>query len=95
MSIQWSPGYTMDMVEEEVIRKALRHFRGNKTQTASALGISIRTIDNKLEKYGIENPKTELEIQQGLEHPVIEKEEVVELPVPSSVADTKMKAKKK
>lgn len=49
--IIWSPGITLDDIEEQVIQKALTHFRGNKAQVAAALGISVRTVDNKLEKY--------------------------------------------
>lgn len=51
--ITWSPGVTLDDIEEQVIQKALMHFRGNKAQVASALGISVRTVDNKIEKYEI------------------------------------------
>lgn len=47
----WTPGMTLDYVEKEVITKAFRWFRYNKTQTAIALGISIRTLENKLERY--------------------------------------------
>lgn len=47
----WQPGVTLDQVEKEVILKALSFYHGNKTVTARALGIAIRTLDNKLEKY--------------------------------------------
>lgn len=50
-NINWQPGLTLDEVEKACILQALRWFRGNKTQTAIALGISVKTIDNKLEKY--------------------------------------------
>jgi len=49
--IQWSPGMTLDFIEKQTILAAFRHFRGNKTATATSLGIAIRTLDNKLEKY--------------------------------------------
>lgn len=49
--IVWSPGVTLDAIEKQVILKAFRFYRGNKTATAQALGIAIRTLDNKLEKY--------------------------------------------
>lgn len=48
---QWSPGITLEQVEEQIIRVAYKHFSNNKTATANALGISIRTLDTKLEKY--------------------------------------------
>lgn len=49
--ILWSPGLTLEAIEKMVILKALTHFRYNKTVTAQALGIAIRTLDNKLDKY--------------------------------------------
>lgn len=49
--IMWSPGVSLEEIEKQVILKAFRFYRGNKTSTASALGIAIRTLDNKLEKY--------------------------------------------
>jgi Bacterial regulatory protein, Fis family len=47
----WQPGITLEQIEREVILKALRFYQGNKTQTARALGVAVRTIDNKLECY--------------------------------------------
>ena len=38
-------------VEEEVIRKTLELTGGNKTRTASLLGIGRRTLQRKLESY--------------------------------------------
>ncbi len=49
--IIWSPGVTLDSIEKQVILKAFRFYRGNKTATAQALGIAIRTLDNKLTAY--------------------------------------------
>lgn len=49
----WQPGMTLADVEKATILHAFRHFRGNKTQTASALGITVKTIYNKLEAYGM------------------------------------------
>ena len=49
--ILWSPGMTLDELEKQVVIKAFRHYRQNKTTTANSLGISIRTLENKLEKY--------------------------------------------
>lgn len=58
-SIMWSPGMTLDAVEKLVILKAFRFYRGVKTTTAQSLGISIRTLDAKLEKY--QSDENELE----------------------------------
>ncbi len=47
----WEPGRTLDDIEREVILKALNYHQGNRTHTARALGISIRTLRNKLSDY--------------------------------------------
>lgn len=49
--VHWQPGVTLSDVEQQVIEKCLQYFQGNKTSTAKSLGVSIRTIDNKLIKY--------------------------------------------
>jgi len=38
-------------LEKQAIRSALRQTAGNRTQAAAALGISIRTLRNKLQEY--------------------------------------------
>lgn len=50
-TIQWSPGVTLEMIEKQVVLKAFQFFRGRKTETANALGISIRTLEAKLNEY--------------------------------------------
>ncbi len=47
----WTPGRTLDDIERNVILEALRYHNGNRTHTAKALGISIRTLRNKLADY--------------------------------------------
>ena len=58
--INWHPGLTLEEVEKQVIEMALRYFNNNKTQTAIALGIAVRTLDNKLEKYAGVAPEPEV-----------------------------------
>ncbi|RME85413.1 MAG: sigma-54-dependent Fis family transcriptional regulator [Planctomycetota bacterium] len=41
-------------LEKQHILKALKHFQGNKSQAAAALGISTRSLYNKLKQYEIE-----------------------------------------
>lgn len=55
--INWSPGVTLEAIEEQVITKAFRFYQKNKTATAIALGISIRTLDTKLETYAREQKR--------------------------------------
>lgn len=44
---------TIEYVEKSAILQAYRHFRSNQTATASALGISVKTLYNKLNQYGL------------------------------------------
>ncbi|NTU42072.1 MAG: sigma-54-dependent Fis family transcriptional regulator [Nitrospirales bacterium] len=39
-------------MEKELIMKTLKEMNGNKTKAAKALGVSVRTIRNKLNEYG-------------------------------------------
>ena len=47
----WVPGRTLDDIEKRVILEALSYHNGNRTHTARSLGISIRTLRNKLADY--------------------------------------------
>jgi len=47
----WVPGRTLDDIERNVILEALEYHHGNRTHTARALGISIRTLRNKIADY--------------------------------------------
>lgn len=64
--ITWSPGVTLEMIEKQVILKAWAFYRGNKTTTSNALGIAIRTLDSKLEKYRAEEDEHEAAEARGL-----------------------------
>ena len=47
----WQPGRTLIQIEQQVILDALQYHSGNRTHTAKALGISIRTLRNKLAEF--------------------------------------------
>lgn len=49
--MNWVPGLTLEMAEKMAILQAMQFYKNNKTATANALGIAIRTLDNKLELY--------------------------------------------
>lgn len=51
-SLDYDPSLTIAELEKRYILKALAHFEGNKTQAAHALGITIKTLYNKLHEYG-------------------------------------------
>jgi two-component system response regulator FlrC len=44
-------GRTLAEVERNLILETLRHCLGNRTHAANILGISIRTLRNKLNEY--------------------------------------------
>lgn len=48
------PGLTLESAEKIIIKEAFQFYRGEKKQTASSLGMSIKTLDTKLEKYEAE-----------------------------------------
>jgi len=48
----YDPSLTIHELEKRYILKALNYFEGNKTQAANALGITIKTLYNKLHEYG-------------------------------------------
>lgn len=58
-TIIWTPGTSLEFMEKQIILAAFRHYRGNKTATANSLGIAIRTLDNKLEKYQQDDKEAE------------------------------------
>ena len=45
-------GQTVAKVERDLIIHTVEHCRGNRTHAAIILGISIRTLRNKLREYG-------------------------------------------
>jgi len=47
------PTTTISGLEKDLIEKTLKQFGWNKTRTAKALGISLRNLYRKIEKYGI------------------------------------------
>lgn len=51
MRIVWQPGVELEEIEREVIEAALKYFAYNKQQAANSLGVSVRTIHNKIKKW--------------------------------------------
>lgn len=47
-------GITLDELERRLILETLRQYHDNRTKTAEALGISLRTLRNKLHKFSSE-----------------------------------------
>jgi two-component system response regulator HydG len=51
-SLDFDPSMPLYELEKRYILKALLHYGGNKTQAAQGLGITIKTLYNKLHEYG-------------------------------------------
>jgi len=51
-SIQFPIGTTVEDAEKGLILKTLEHTKNNKTRAAEILGISLKTLHNKLKEYG-------------------------------------------
>jgi two-component system response regulator HydG len=54
-----APGTTVDQAEQRLIEITLQHTNGNKTRAAELLGISLKTLHNKLNRMK-EDRKDEL-----------------------------------
>lgn len=104
----WQPGVTLEQLEKETIYKALKFFNNNKVHTARALGISERTLYNKLELYegnananssqetklGIQlEPAQEISAKQSV--PLRKSEEIQEMPPRSSSGSNHHQGSKK
>lgn len=59
--VVWTPGMPLEQLEKQQIEAELEFRMRNKTATASVLGISVRTLDAKLERY--ENEREEQRIR--------------------------------
>lgn len=53
--IQWSPGVTLKSIERQVIQRAFAFYQKNKTATAKALGISVRTLDERIKEFELDD----------------------------------------
>jgi DNA-binding NtrC family response regulator len=49
-------GTTVEEAEKNLILRTLEHTRNNKTRAAEILGISLKTLHNKLKEYGAKDP---------------------------------------
>ena len=63
--IIWTPGVSLESLIQQVVESALQFYKGNKTATAQSLGIAIRTLDNRLEKYAKEKAEHEKRVKDA------------------------------
>ncbi len=48
------PGMSIEEMERQLIQSALREFDNNKSQAAKSLGIGLKTLYRKIEKFGLD-----------------------------------------
>lgn len=53
VNLSYDPNLTLHDVQKTYVLRSLQHFKGNKTKVAKSLGITIKTLYNKLHEYGI------------------------------------------
>ena len=58
--IKFPIGTTVDAMERELIVQTLEATGNNKTRAAELLGVSLKTLHNKLKEYGSEKAEAEL-----------------------------------
>ena len=49
--LAFAPGTSLAEVERKLILATLQHFTGDKKRTAEALGMSLKTLYNRLKAY--------------------------------------------
>ena len=64
-TVTLSPGTTVDEAERRLIMLTLEHTRNNKTRAAEILGISLKTLHNKLNRMRDQkSPRQETGLKQ-------------------------------
>jgi DNA-binding NtrC family response regulator len=58
-TVKFPIGTTVDAMERELILQTLNATSNNKTRAAELLGISLKTLHNKLKEYGGERAESE------------------------------------
>jgi hypothetical protein len=59
---RWLVGSPLNVVERDLVLETLAHTHGNRTVSARLLGVSVRTLRNKITEYsaqGIDIPRHE------------------------------------
>lgn len=53
-------GLPLSLIEKEAIQSTLFYYKGNQQKTAQRLGISDRTLRNKIKQYAIDNERADM-----------------------------------
>jgi DNA-binding NtrC family response regulator len=63
--INFHVGMTLEEVERQMLFKTLAHFHNHKPKTAQVLGVSLKTVYNRLARFGRADPAAEPAALQG------------------------------
>lgn len=63
--IPYDPSLKLDDLEREWTIKALTHFNNNKVKTAQALGITVKTMYNRLHTWGLSDQYSHYETRRA------------------------------
>jgi transposase len=58
--LNWYPGQTLATIEREAITQALRYYGANNAMVARSLGVSERTIYDRIKEYRLQDEVIEL-----------------------------------
>ena len=50
---EWKPGLSLEQMERRLLAMTLESTGGNRSRTAELLGVSLRTVRNKIREYGL------------------------------------------
>ena len=78
-TLSLTPGTTVEEAENRLILMTLEHTRDNKTRAAEILGISLKTLHNKLNKLRGRVPGTKNDREEAVSQ--------LAVPVPASCRD--------
>jgi DNA-binding NtrC family response regulator len=65
VNVNFRVGMTLEEVERQMLFKTLAHFHNHKPKTAQVLGVSLKTIYNRLARFGRADPAAESVVLQG------------------------------
>jgi transcriptional regulator with GAF, ATPase, and Fis domain len=55
---EWKPGLSLEKMERQLLAMTLESTGGNRSRTAELLGVSLRTVRNKIREYGLPSRST-------------------------------------
>jgi len=66
--ITWSPGMSLEDIENKVVEKAYDYYRKNAQQTANSLKISLEKLQEKIKNFAIKEQEVNEALQREKMH---------------------------